>query len=180
MSRASLLARLPLSCSAECATPTPLSLLNHSALALFAQRTRIPTSTRGSGFCATIWVCISSRIHPAPCSFGEDSPPWPSDRRVMVTRRVASLMNGAYNFIIFMYHLAYGRQFAHSTAYITSISSSTPSSTACPVGVQFSPRKRGGSALRSSTTIYCGMLFWSRAHRSIMAVCVPSVAHLPR
>jgi len=38
-----------------------------------------------------------------------------------VTRRVASLMNGAYNFIIFMYHLAYGRQFAHSTAYITSI-----------------------------------------------------------
>jgi hypothetical protein len=37
----------------------PLSLLNHSALALFAQRTRIPTSTRSIGFCA-IWVCISS------------------------------------------------------------------------------------------------------------------------
>jgi hypothetical protein len=37
----------------------PLSLLNHYALALFAQRTRIPTSARGIGFCA-IWVCISS------------------------------------------------------------------------------------------------------------------------
>jgi hypothetical protein len=36
----------------------PLSLLNHSALALFAQRTRIPTSARSIGFCA-IWVCIS-------------------------------------------------------------------------------------------------------------------------
>ena len=35
-----------------------LSLLNHSALALFAQRTRIPTSARSIGFCA-IWVCIS-------------------------------------------------------------------------------------------------------------------------
>ena len=37
----------------------PLSLLNHSALALFSQRTRIPTSARSIGFCA-IWVCISS------------------------------------------------------------------------------------------------------------------------
>ena len=37
----------------------PLSLLNHSALALFARRTRIPTSARSIGFCA-IWVCISS------------------------------------------------------------------------------------------------------------------------
>ena len=37
----------------------PLSLLNHSALALFAQCTRIPTSARSIGFCA-IWVCISS------------------------------------------------------------------------------------------------------------------------
>ena len=37
----------------------PLSLLNHSALALFAQRTRIPSSARSIGFCA-IWVCISS------------------------------------------------------------------------------------------------------------------------
>ena len=37
----------------------PLSLLNHSALALFAQRTRDPTSARSIGFCA-IWVCISS------------------------------------------------------------------------------------------------------------------------
>jgi hypothetical protein len=125
----------------------------------------------------TLAVLVQVRT---PCSFGEGSPPWPSDRRVMVTRRVASLMIGAYNFIIFMYHLAYGRQFAHSTAYITSVSSSTPSSTACPVGVQFSPRKRGGSALRSSTTTYCGMLFWSRVHRSTMAVCIPSVAQLPR
>ena len=41
--------------------PMPLSLLNHSALALFAQRTRIPTSARSIGFCAIwIWVCISS------------------------------------------------------------------------------------------------------------------------
>ena len=39
--------------------PMPLSLLNHSAPALFAQRTRIPTSARSIGFCA-IWVCISS------------------------------------------------------------------------------------------------------------------------
>jgi len=31
----------------------------HSALALFAQRTRIPTSARTIGFCV-IWVCISS------------------------------------------------------------------------------------------------------------------------
>jgi len=37
----------------------PLSLLNHSVLALFAQRTRIPTSACSIGFCA-IWVCISS------------------------------------------------------------------------------------------------------------------------
>jgi len=39
--------------------PMPLSLLNHSALALFAQRTRISTSAHSIGFC-TIWVCISS------------------------------------------------------------------------------------------------------------------------
>ena len=37
----------------------PLSLLIHSALALFAQRTRIPTSARSIGFCV-IWVCIGS------------------------------------------------------------------------------------------------------------------------
>ena len=73
MSRASLLARLPLYCSAECATPTNSSLFaifsrnlanaplppESFALALFAQRTRIPTSARSIGFCA-IWVCISS------------------------------------------------------------------------------------------------------------------------
>ena len=39
--------------------PMPFSLLNHSALALFAQRTRIPTTARSIGFCA-IRVCISS------------------------------------------------------------------------------------------------------------------------
>jgi len=43
----------------------PLSLLNHSALALFAQRTRIPTSARSIGFCA-IWVCISSNMPSQP------------------------------------------------------------------------------------------------------------------
>jgi len=37
----------------------PLPLMNHSELALFAQRTRIPTSARSIGFCV-IWVCISS------------------------------------------------------------------------------------------------------------------------
>ena len=39
--------------------PMPLPLMNHSALALFAQRTRIPTSARSIGFCV-IWVCVSS------------------------------------------------------------------------------------------------------------------------
>ena len=39
----------------------PLSLLNHSALALFAQRTRIPTTARSIGLCV-IWVCISSSL----------------------------------------------------------------------------------------------------------------------
>jgi len=39
----------------------PLSLLSHSALALFAQRTHIPTSARSIGFCV-IWVCISSSL----------------------------------------------------------------------------------------------------------------------
>ena len=39
--------------------PMPISLRSHSALALFAQRARIPASARSIGFCA-IWVCISS------------------------------------------------------------------------------------------------------------------------
>ena len=38
--------------------PMPLPLMIHSALALFVQRTRIPTSARSIGFCV-IWVCIS-------------------------------------------------------------------------------------------------------------------------
>ena len=50
----------------------PLSLLNHSALALFAQRTRIPTSARSIGFCA-IWVCISSSSS-SGCSLSPDLP----------------------------------------------------------------------------------------------------------
>ena len=41
----------------------PLPLLSHTALALFAQRTRIPASARSTGFCV-IWVCISSSSHP--------------------------------------------------------------------------------------------------------------------
>ena len=44
----------------------PLSLLNHSALALFAQRTHIPASARSIGFCA-IWVCISSSSSSTRC-----------------------------------------------------------------------------------------------------------------
>jgi hypothetical protein len=32
--------------------PMPFSLVNHSAIALFAQRTRVPTSSRSIGFCA--------------------------------------------------------------------------------------------------------------------------------
>ena len=39
----------------------------------------------------------------------------------MVTRRVASLVNGAYNFIIFMYQMAYGYHFSHSNAHITEV-----------------------------------------------------------
>jgi hypothetical protein len=39
--------------------PMPLPLMIHSALALFAHRTCIPTSARSIGFCF-IWVCISS------------------------------------------------------------------------------------------------------------------------
>ena len=39
----------------------PLPLMNHTALALFAQRTRFPTSTRSIGFCV-IWGCIRSEF----------------------------------------------------------------------------------------------------------------------
>ena len=35
-------------------------LLDHSELALFAQRTRIPTSARSIGFCV-VWVCRFNR-----------------------------------------------------------------------------------------------------------------------
>jgi len=47
--------------------PMPLPLMIHPALALFAQRTRIPTSARSIGFCV-IWVCISSSSSSGPCS----------------------------------------------------------------------------------------------------------------
>jgi len=36
--------------------------MNRSALALFAQRTRIPTSARSIGFCV-IWVCITPSLN---------------------------------------------------------------------------------------------------------------------
>jgi len=60
------------------------------------------------------------------------------------------------------------------------ISSFTPSSTACPVGVQFLPWIRGGSAVSSSTTTYYGMLLWSRQHRDSMTMHIPSIDQLPR
>jgi hypothetical protein len=61
MSRASLLARLPLYYFAECTTPENTSLFCKFSeeCGQFAQRTRIPTSSRSIGFCA-IWICISS------------------------------------------------------------------------------------------------------------------------
>ena len=43
----------------------PLPLMIHPTLALFAQRTRIPTSARSIGFCV-IWVCISSSSSSEP------------------------------------------------------------------------------------------------------------------
>ena len=38
----------------------------------------------------------------------------------------------------------------------------------------------GGSAVLSSTTTYCRMLFWSREHRSSMAMHIPPIDQLPR
>ena len=76
--------------------------------------------------------------------------------------------------------MVYDHHFAHSIIHITAISSLTPSSTACPVGVQFLPWMRGGSAVSSSTTTYCGMLLWSREHRSSMTMRIPSIDQLPR
>ena len=40
----------------------PLPLMIHSALALFAQRTRIPTSARGIGFCVIGFVLVRVRL----------------------------------------------------------------------------------------------------------------------
>ena len=45
----------------------------------------------------------------------------------MVTRRVAFLMNGAYNFIISMFQMAFGYHFSHFNTHITATSPSTPS-----------------------------------------------------
>ena len=70
--------------------------------------------------------------------------------------------------------------FSHSAIHITTISSFTPSSAAYLIGVQFLPWMRGGSAVSSSTTTYCGMLFWSREHRNSMTMHIPSIDQLPR
>jgi len=42
------------------------------------------------------------------CSSGVGSPPWPSDRRVMVMRRVASLMKGALKLITHHIYVLFG------------------------------------------------------------------------
>ena len=69
----------------------------------------------------------------------------------------------------------YDHHFSRSTTHITAISSFTPSSTACPVGVHFLSWMRGGSSLLSPTATCCGMLLWSREHRSSMAMHIPSI-----
>ena len=79
-----------------------------------------------------------------------------------------------------MYQMVYDHHFSHSIIHITAISSFTPSSAACPVGVQFLPWMRGGSAVSSSTATYCGMLLWSREHRSCKTMHIPSIDQLPR
>ena len=65
--------------------PMPLSLLNHSALVLFSQRTRIPTSARSIGFCA-IWVCISSSSS-SSMNFGRVSSAYYSERDLLLRAR---------------------------------------------------------------------------------------------
>ena len=71
----------------------PLSLLNHSALALFAQRTRIPASARSIGFCV-IWVCIrsssSSPMHIPSTEFQEELGEWNPITRQQITDFLAS------------------------------------------------------------------------------------------
>jgi len=42
--------------------PMPPPLMIHSALALFAQRTRIPTSARSIGFCVIWFVLVRVRV----------------------------------------------------------------------------------------------------------------------
>ena len=74
----------------------------------------------------------------------------------------------------------YDHHYSHSIIHITTISSFTPSSTACPVGVQFLPWMRGGSAVSSSTTTYFGMLSWAREHRNSMTMHIPPIDQLPR
>jgi len=48
--------------------PRPHPLMYHSLLALFAQRTHVPTSSRSIGFCV-IWVCISSSSSSSSSTF---------------------------------------------------------------------------------------------------------------
>jgi len=76
--------------------------------------------------------------------------------------------------------MVYDHHFSHSIIQITAISSFTPSSTACPVGVQVLPWMRGGSTVLSSTATYNGMLLRSREHLSSMAMHMPSIDQLPR
>ena len=54
-------------------SPMPLSLLNHSALALFVQRTRIPTSARSIGFVPFGFVLVRVRVPRVPASSSSTS-----------------------------------------------------------------------------------------------------------
>jgi len=81
---------------------------------------------------------------------------------------------------VYDHHFFLNHHFSYSIIHITTISSFTPSSTAYPVGVQFLPCMRGGNAVSSSTTTYCGMLLWSREHRNSMTMHIPSIDQLPR
>jgi len=91
----------------------------------------------------------------------------PAPKMILLIRKYdtqTTQKNPLEEYMSFMYQMAYGYHFSHSNARITAIFSFTPSSRACPVGVQSLPWKRGGSALRSSTTTYCGIFLWSREH----------------
>jgi len=76
--------------------------------------------------------------------------------------------------------MVYDHRFSHSTIHITAISSFTPPSAACPVGVQFLLWMRGDSAVLSSTATYCGMPLWPREHRRSLTMQITSIDQLPR